>query len=76
MSAYDTLKPECANCANFDDSKHRNDPRTENAGICQKWCEVTFRNDTCNHYWNLQNPNSWDKVTAPPPPPQLNLFGL
>lgn len=45
----------CKNCIHFDPSKHANDPRTQHAGICTKWIEVTFKNDTCKHHFRADN---------------------
>lgn len=43
-------KKPCLNCVHFDNTKHVNDSRTKHAGICQKWCQVTFNNHTCKDH--------------------------
>ncbi|GIZ08489.1 hypothetical protein [Flavobacterium sp. UMI-01] len=47
---------ECQNCSFFDNERHKNDNRTNHAGICKNWCEITFINDSCNQFLSKHNP--------------------
>jgi hypothetical protein len=70
----------CQDCAFFDDSKHRNNARTKDAGICTKWVQIAFKKETCKQHF--PNTNLSEKEVFLPPAAkrqqmanvQLNLF--
>ncbi|PWA08966.1 hypothetical protein [Flavobacterium laiguense] len=70
----------CQNCAFFDDSKHKNNARTKDAGICTKWVQIAFKKETCKQHFLNTNLSEKDvfSVTAVSRQQtdnvQLNLF--
>lgn len=70
----------CIDCHFFDNSKHKNDPRTSHAGLCVKWSEINFKNSTCKQAIPIQesekNPfkEPLIDVTKLPSPTQLTFF--
>jgi hypothetical protein len=66
----------CENCLFFDNEKHKNDSRTETAGICKNWCEITFKNETCKSFFDVAE-KTWEELTNEKiiiVKTQLNLF--
>ncbi|BFM44940.1 hypothetical protein CFS9_35810 [Flavobacterium sp. CFS9] len=45
----------CENCMSFDNSKFLHKRQTKDAGLCTKFTEVTFKNDSCKFYLPKQN---------------------
>ncbi|MDN3673432.1 hypothetical protein QWY99_10245 [Flavobacterium branchiarum] len=74
------MKNQCQDCHYFNGDRHKNDPRTEHAGICSKWCEVVPKKDTCNQFFAKSNLTEQEifkpliDVAKLPPANQLNLF--
>ncbi len=60
-----TEKSHCLNCINFDNSSHVSDERTKHAGLCKKWCEITFQNDSCKQWLDVDIDKTWNDVIAP-----------
>ena len=63
----------------FDGSKHEKDVRTAHAGICKKWCEVTFKNDLCKFHLEMSTLPEWNELVKEQKEKsiinlQLNLF--
>lgn len=56
----------CRTCLHFDGSKHEHDARTAHAGICKRFSETTFKNDSCTQYLSLNNAKDWNSVTKKP----------
>lgn len=52
------MKNVCENCIYFDNEKHKNSYQTRHAGICKKWCEITFLKDTCKNFLSKDNPET------------------
>lgn len=50
------MKNTCENCIEFDNEKHKNHFATRHAGVCKKWCEIMFLNDSCKSYLSKENP--------------------
>lgn len=44
----------CQNCIHFDNENHKNDKRTEHAGICHKMAQIVFLNDKCKMFQPVQ----------------------
>lgn len=70
----------CENCASFDGTKHENDNRTKHAGICFKWSQIVFRNETCKQFFSNQNKTETEvfppllDISKLPPANQLAFF--
>jgi hypothetical protein len=62
----------CENCMYFDGSKHKNDTRTQHAGICSKWCQIVFKKEHCKQFFSAENLPP--KSVFIEQPKQLNLF--
>ncbi|WP_308131738.1 hypothetical protein [uncultured Flavobacterium sp.] len=58
-------KPTCETCHYFDNSHHVKDERTKHAGLCKKWCEITFCRDSCKEYFNQENDPIWLNLIKP-----------
>jgi hypothetical protein len=58
-------KTACYNCTFFDNSKHVTDKRTKHAGLCKKWSEITFQNDSCKYWLNVDTDKTWNDLIAP-----------
>lgn len=63
MSQNQDCKINCESCHYFDGSKHEKDKRTEHAGICKKWYEVTFKTDVCKYHFSNKNLPEWEQLT-------------
>lgn len=55
----------CENCIYFDNSKHKQDKRTEHAGICNKLGSITFLNETCKMFEPIQKTLNDIEVNEP-----------
>lgn len=60
-----TAKSKCLNCINFDNVAHASDERTKHAGLCKKFCEIVFQNDSCNQWLNVDTDKTWADLIAP-----------
>ena len=70
----------CENCVYFDDSKHKLDSRTLNAGICHKMAQIVFKNDkACRTFEPVQNSLNDLEVIEPVyvlPNSQMSMYDI
>lgn len=45
------MTEKCENCMFFDNSKFLHKPQTKDCGICTKFTEISFKNDSCK--WHM-----------------------
>ena len=48
------MNEKCQNCMFFDNSKFLHKSQTKDAGICTKFTEVMFKNDSCKFHLPIQ----------------------
>jgi hypothetical protein len=48
------MTEKCENCMFFDNSKFVQKPKTKDCGICTKFTEISFKNETCRFHMPKQ----------------------